>query len=121
MKMTAFNVSQLCRLYYHVCLREFVLAHNETELRIGTGHWSDGREKCYRIEPEELFLSSLTKCKTGMANEKIADMFFGGDNNQWSYRFHWFMLYLDLCYCKNFGHVGLLRFLPQFGYFRDKI
>ncbi len=37
-KMTAFNVSQLHRLYCHFGLREFVLAHNETELWIGTGH-----------------------------------------------------------------------------------
>jgi hypothetical protein len=31
------------------------------------------------IKPEELFLFSLAKCKTGMTYEKIADMFFGGD------------------------------------------
>jgi hypothetical protein len=48
-------------------------------------------------------------------------MFFGGDYNQWSYRFRWFMLYLDLCYSNIVGHVGLLQFLHQFGYFRDKI
>ena len=74
-KMTGFNVSQLRRLYHHFGLREFVQAHNETVLRIGTGHWSNGLEKCYRIHPEELFLFSLTKCKTGMTNERIIDMF----------------------------------------------
>jgi hypothetical protein len=120
-KMTAFNVSQLCWLYRHFGLREFVLAHNEMELRIGTGHWSDGCENCYRIDPEELFLFSLTRFKTGMTNEKIVDMFFGGDYNQWSYWFRWFMLYLDLRYCNIVGHVGLLRFLNWLGYFRDKI
>ena len=80
-KMTAFNVSQLHQLYHHFSLREFVLAHNETKLWIGTSHWSDGPENCYCIDPEELFLFSLTKCKTGMTNEKIMDMFFGGDYN----------------------------------------
>ncbi len=81
-KMTAFNVSQLPRLYCHFSLRQLVLAHNETELQIGTGHWSNGCEHCFCIDPEELFLFSLTKkCKTGMTNEKIMDMFFGGDYN----------------------------------------
>jgi len=31
------------------------------------------------------------------------------------------MLYLDLRYRNIVGHVGLLQFLPQFGYFQDKI
>jgi hypothetical protein len=31
------------------------------------------------------------------------------------------MLYLDLHYRNIVGHMGLLQFLPQFGYFRDKI
>jgi hypothetical protein len=104
-KMTAFTISQLRRLYRHFGLREFVLAHHETELWIGTGHWFEGRERCYRINPEELFLFSLTKCKTGMSTEKIVDMFFGG---QWSYGFRWLMLYLDLPYRNIVGHVGLL-------------
>jgi hypothetical protein len=120
-KMTAFNVSQLRRLYCHFGLREFVLAHLETDLLIGTGHWLNGRENCYRVDPEECFLFALTKCKTGMTNEKIVDMFFGGDYNRWSYGYRWFMLYLDHRYRSIVGHVGLLRFLPQFGYFRDKI
>jgi len=95
-KMTGFNISQLRRLYHHFGLREFVHAHNETVLRTGTGHWSNGLEKCYRIHPEELFLFSLTEGKTGMTNDKIVDIFFGGDYNRWSYGFCWFMLYLDL-------------------------
>jgi hypothetical protein len=98
-KMTAFTISQLRWLYRHFGLREFVLAHHETELQIGTGNWFEGHERCYCIDPEELFLFSLTRCKTGMTTKKIMDMFFGGDYNQWSYGFCWFMLYLDLCYC----------------------
>jgi hypothetical protein len=107
-KMTAFNVSQLRRLYRHFGLREFVLAHYETKLQIGTGHWFECGERCYCIDPEELFLFSLTKCKTGMTTEKIVYMFFGGDYSRWSYRFCWFMLYLDLHYPNIVGHVGLL-------------
>ncbi len=80
-KMTAFTISQLRRLYRHFGLSEFVLAHHELALRIGTSHWFEGRERCYCIDPEELFLFSLTRCKTGMSTEKIVDTFFGGDYN----------------------------------------
>jgi len=77
-KMTGFCVSELQQLYNHFGLRDFVMAHNETYLLIGTDKWRNGRELCYCIHPEELFLYILTKCKTGMASEKVIDMFFGG-------------------------------------------
>ena len=120
-KMTSFSISQLRQLYYHFGLREFVLAHNETDLLIGTGHWANGRENCYRLNPEELFLYMLTKCKTGMTNEKVIDMYFGGDYARWTYGYRWIIFYLDLRYRNIVGHVGLLRFLPQFERFRDAI
>jgi hypothetical protein len=72
-KMTATTISQLRRLYRHFGLREFVLAHHETERQIGTGHWFEGRERCYCIDPEELFLFSLTRCKTGMSTADVAE------------------------------------------------
>ncbi len=115
-----FNSSQLHQLHHQFDL-DFVLAHNETGLQIGTGHWTNGRERCYHIDPEELFLFSLTKCKTSMTNEKIINMVFGGDYNRWTYGFCQFMLYLDLRYPNIIGQGGLLRFLPQFGVFRNKI
>ena len=119
--MTSFSVSQLRQFYYHFGLREFVLAHNETDLLIGTGHWANGRENCYRLHPEELFLYMLTKCKTGMINEKVIDMYLGGDYARWVYGYRWIIFYLDLRYRNIVGHVGLLRFLPQFERFRDAI
>jgi hypothetical protein len=48
-KMTALYVSQLRRLYHHFGLRELVLAHNEMELQIGTGHWSNSSKNCFCI------------------------------------------------------------------------
>ena len=113
MKMTSFSIAQLGRLYHHFCLRQFVHAHGETELRIGTNNFDaiTGREKCYLIDPEELFMYSLTRIKTGMTQEAIIDMYFGGDYNRWSYGHRWFMCYLDNRYFSIIGHEGILRFL----------
>ncbi len=58
-KMTGYSIAQLRILYKHFGLRDFVTAHQETDLLIGTNHFDavTGAEKCYRIDPEELFLS----------------------------------------------------------------
>ncbi len=72
-KMTIFKISQLQQLFHLFGLREFVNAHNETDLLIGTGHWRNGRECCYCTHPEELFLFSLAKCKTGMTTDNLID------------------------------------------------
>jgi hypothetical protein len=111
-KMTGFRVSELQQLYNHFGLRDFVMAHNETDLLIGTDRWRRGRV---------LFLYVLTRCKTGMTSEKVIDTFFGGDYAQWSCGYRWLIFYLDLRYRNIVGHVGLLRFLPQFEQFRDAI
>ena len=55
-KMSSVSVRELQQLYNHFGLREFVMAHNETDLLIGTDKWRNGRELCYCIHPEELFL-----------------------------------------------------------------
>ena len=72
----------------------------------------NGAEKCYRIDPEELFLYSLTRLKTGMSQEMIVDHYFGGDYSRWSYRHCWMMLYLNRHYASIFGHKGILCYLP---------
>ena len=121
MKMTSFTIAQLQRLYHHFGLRQFVHGQGETELRIGTNTFRAGGENCYLIHPEELFLFSLTRIKTGMTQEVIVDMYFGGDYNRWSYGHRWLMFYLDHRYFSIIGHEGILRFLPQFREFRDAI
>ena len=110
--MTGFCVRELQQLYNHFGLCDFVMAHNETDLLIGTDRWRRGRE---------LFLYVLTRCKTGMTPEKVIYMFSGGDCSKWSYGYRWLIFYLDLRYRNIVGHVGLLRFLPQFEQFRDAI
>ena len=74
-EMTGFNISQLSKLFQLFGLRDCVHAHHETVLLIGTGHFDvdTGAEKCYRIDPEELLLYSLTRIKTGMTQEAIID------------------------------------------------
>ena len=118
-KMTGFNISQLSKLFQLFGLRDFVHAHHETVLLIGTGHFdvNTGAEKCYRIDPEELLLYSLTRIKTGMTQEAIIDNYFGGDYARWTHGHRWLMLYLDMRYASIIGHEGILRFLPLFGEF----
>lgn len=121
--MTSFTISQLCRLYHHFGLLDFILAHNETELLIGTGHFdvNTGNEKCYRIHPQELFPYSLTRMNAGMMQEKIIDTYFGGDYAHWTHGHWWFMGYLDNRYASIISHVGISRFLPKFLELRDAI
>ena len=121
--MTGYSIAQLRILYRHFGLQDFVNAHQETELLVGTNHFDrvTGAEKCYRINPEELFLYSLTRIKTGMTQEMIIDHYFGGDYVRWSHGHRWLMLYLDARYASILGHQGILRYLPLFGEFRDAI
>ena len=121
LKMTRFNISQLRKLYRLFGLRDFVHSHHETVLLIGTGHFDavTGAEKCYRIDPEELLLYSLTRIITGMTQEANIDHYFGGDYARWTHGHCCLMLYLDMRYKSNIGHEGILRFLPLFGEFRD--
>jgi hypothetical protein len=122
-KMTGFNISQLRKLLQLFGLLDFVHAHHDTELLIGTYNFDagTGAEKCYRIDPEELLLYSLTKIKTDMTQEAIIDHYFGGDYARWTHGHHWRMLYLDMRYASIIGHEGILRFLPLFGEFRGAI
>jgi len=59
-----------------------------------------------------------------MTNEKVIDMYFGGDYARRTYGYRWIIFYLDLRYRYTMnivGHLVLLRFLPQFERFRDAI
>ncbi len=61
-KMTGFLIAQLRTLYGHFGLCNFVHVHHKTELLIGTNtfHPVTGKDNCYRIDPEELHLYSLS-------------------------------------------------------------
>ena len=82
--MTSFNIGQLRRLYACFGLEQYCLSNGSTDIRIHTGHYSPtGRPKCYLFHPEELFLFSLAKIKTGKTNEQLCDDYFGGDYSRW--------------------------------------
>ncbi len=78
LKMTGFTISQLRKLYQQFGLYDFVHAHHDTELLVGTDNFDAGTgvEKCYHIDPEELLLYSLTRIKTGMTQEAIINHYF---------------------------------------------
>ena len=119
-KMTAYNVSQLRRLYAMFVLDEYCAAHHETEIRIATGAVTPaGVRKCYVFHPEELFLYVLTRIKTGKTDEQLCDDYFGGDYSRWCLGYRWLILYLDERYKDIIGLQGILRFLPDFMRFGD--
>ena len=120
-KMTSFKVTELHQLFDLFGLRQYLLAQNADQLRIGTNTFRNGRENCYLFDPEELFLYSLTRIRTGMTQEQIIDFYFGGDYNRWTYGHRWFMFYLDHRYHSIISHEGILRFRHQFLEFRQKI
>ena len=121
-KMTGFSVSQLERLYRCFGLRQYVLGNIDRVILVGKGTFRpNGSEHCYRFEPEELFLFTLTKCKTGESNTSLIDNWFGGDYSRWSYGYRWMLKYLDRRYEGILGYAGILRFLPEFPRFRDAI
>ena len=95
--------------------------NGDTDIRIHTGHFSQetGAPKCYVIDPEELFLFTLTKVKTGKTNEQVCDDYFGGDYTHWEIGYRWFILYLDKRYKDIIGLQGMLRFLPDVQRFHD--
>jgi hypothetical protein len=120
-KMTSFTIAQLYELYGYFGLRQYLIAQNANQLRIGTNTFRNGRENCYLIDPEELFLYSLTRIRTGMTQEQIVDFYFGGDYNRWTYGHRWFMFYLDHRYYSIICNEGILRFRDRFLEFREKI
>jgi len=114
LKMTRFSHSQLRQLYAHFDLVA-LLDPFENKLPIFTGHTS------YRIHPEELFLFTLTKIATGMSNQMIVDVYFGGGYNRWSYGYPWMLRYIDERYRNIVGHQGLTRFVRDFPRFHTAI
>jgi hypothetical protein len=61
LNMTSFKIGQLQRLFHLFVLRNFINAHNETDVLIGTGCWKNGREYYYCVHPKEPFLFFANK------------------------------------------------------------
>ena len=56
----------------------------------------------------------MTKVATGLSNQRIVDMYIGGDYARWSYAYPWMLKYLDERYRDIIGHQGLTRVVDQF-------
>ena len=80
-KLTSFSNSELRRLYNCFGIAQHCLVNGSTHIRMHTGHYdpTNGTPKCYLYHPEELFLFTLAKIKTGKTNEQLCDNYFGGD------------------------------------------
>jgi len=110
-KMTHFYHGQLRQLYTAFNLEEYLLQLNVEMMPFVTGYTSprSGSQCCYRIHPEEVFLFMMTKVATGLSNQRIIDMYIGGNYTRWSYAYPWMLKYLDERYRDIVGHQGLTR------------
>ena len=115
-KMTHFYHGQLRRLYTAFDLEGYLLQLNVEMLSFYTGYTSprSGSQCCYRIHPEEVFLFTMTKVATGLSNQRMVDMYIGGDYARWSHAYPWMLKYLDKRYRDIIGHQGLTRVINQF-------
>ena len=74
----------------------------------------------YLFDPEELFLYTMMRMKTGDDHTQMCYV-FGGSTKKWSYAWRWIMIYLDKRYENIIGHQGLLRFVDEFPNFYSAI
>ena len=77
--MMHYYVGQLHRLYDLFDLEGFLRSIDEEKVPLYTGHMQNNTPTQYMIDPEELFLFTLTKVATGRTNQSIVDEWFGGD------------------------------------------
>ena len=120
--MTHFNYSQLRQLYNHFGFAGLVDDLLDNTIPIPTGQVNQRGVQCfYRVHPEELFLFTMTKLRSGLSNIMITDTYFGGDYNRWSYAYPWAIKYLDGRYKSIIGHQGLSRFVGDFPRFNRAI
>ena len=117
---TNFTKSQLLRIYNCFGLQT-IANQNNGFIKVPTGHLNaHGRICCYNFHPEELFLYTMMRMKTGDDITQMAYV-FGGSTKRWSFAWRWIMVYLDARYTNIIGHQGLLRFVDQFPAFYDAI
>ena len=121
-KMTHFYHGQLVRLYNLFDLDGFLNSIGEAMVPIYTGHSNARGIPCrYLIDPQELFLFTLTKLAKGRTNISIIDEYFGGDYARWSHGYRWMLQYIDDRYEDILGHQGLARFVKDFPRFHRAI
>mgnify|MGYP001232013446 CR=1 FL=1 len=63
----------------------------------------------YLFSKEEFFLFVSTKINTGMDNQRLCDLCFGGCSRRWSAAIKWYVKYLEVRYRDILNVVGLDR------------
>ena len=120
--MTGFSHGQLKRLYELFDLEDYFAALNEDLVPLPTGTFNSLGTPCrYLMHPEEVFLFTMTKLRTGRTNKSIVNEWFGGHYQKWGKAYHFMLNYLDDRYKNIIGHQGLTRFVEEFPYFNEKI
>ena len=120
--MTGFNHRQLTRLYKMFDLEGHLTAAGEDLVPLPTGLVNQRGVPCrFLVHPEEVFLFTLTKIRTGRTNISIVNEWFGGHYQKWGHAYRFMLLYLDGRYKNIIGHQGLTRFVSEFPEFNIKI
>ena len=93
--MTGFSHGQYKRLYKVFDLKGYANALGEELVPLSTGTYnSNGVPSRYLLHPEEVFLFTLTKVRTGRTNISIVDPWFGGHYQKWDKAYHFMIRYL---------------------------
>jgi hypothetical protein len=117
---TGFTNMQLRRIYRCYGLTDILVQTQLPYIQVPTRQRNQRNTVCYyNFDPEELFLFTHSKCRTGYNNKEMCINIFGGHEKRWSYGFPWMLLYLDNRYRNIVGHQGLLRYVDQFPYFHE--
>ena len=82
--MTGFYHGQLVRLYRQFDLEGYLISIDEARIPLYTGQWTINYPCRYLVHPEEVFLFTLCKVRTGRTIQLIADEYFRGKYRRWS-------------------------------------
>jgi len=76
----------------------------------------------YIFSGEAILIYGLIKLTTGMENDILCHLFFGGASRHWSSAYKWFLFYLYGRYYPNvLGVEGLVREVVNFPYYAKTI
>lgn len=84
-------------------------------VKVSTGQVNAaGRDCCYNLHPEELFLFFMTRMKKGFSILDMVSGIFGGYPYRWHHGFRFILCHLDARYENVIGHQCLARYVNQF-------
>jgi hypothetical protein len=119
---TGFNIAQLGRIYNCYGLQDILTQTQLPYIQVSTDQRNQQNVECrYNFDPEELFLFTQTKCRTGYDKKEMCINVFGGHQKRWSHGYPFMLKYLDNRYQGVIGHQGLLRYVNDFPYFHPSM